>query len=63
MAQLNEREQPAGGPREREKAVRVFAKSIHRQLKASGYDARQMVALATELIGLVTEEMRDEDAR
>ncbi len=64
MAQLNEREQSIGsGPRDRERAVRVFARSIHRELKANGYDARQMVALATELIGLVTAEMRADEAR
>jgi hypothetical protein len=62
MAQLMERDvakTPAN--RERDKAVKVFAKSIHRELKANGYDARQVVALATELIGLVTEEMREEE--
>lgn len=62
MAQLMEPEAIAGqGPRERDKAVKVFAKSIHRELKANGYDARQAVALATELISLVTAEMREEE--
>jgi uncharacterized protein (UPF0335 family) len=59
MAQLIERE-PASAdlPRsERDKAVKIVAKSVYRELKANGYDARQMVALATELISLVTAEM------
>ena len=61
MAQLIERD-PAQAdlPRsERDKAVKIVAKSVFRELKANGYDARQMVALATEIISLVTAEMND----
>ena len=61
MAQLIERD-PAKVelPRsERDKAVKIVAKSVYRELKANGYDARQMVALATELISLVTAEMNE----
>jgi len=36
------------------KAVRILAKSIYRQLTAQGYDDKQIVALATELISEVT---------
>jgi hypothetical protein len=36
------------------KAVRILAKSIYRDLTAQGYDDKQIVALATELIGEVT---------
>lgn len=60
MPQLMEREQAEGHPpRERERAVKVFARSIYKELRSNGYDARQMVALATELIGLVTADMKD----
>ena len=61
MAQLIERDQASELPRsERDKAVKIVAKSIFRELKGSGYDARQLVALATELISLVTAEMNEE---
>ena len=36
------------------KAVRILAKSIYRELTAQGYDDKQIVALATELISEVT---------
>ena len=51
---------PAG---ERDKAVRILAKSIFRELKTNGYTSRQIVALSSELIGLVTRDMRAEPAR
>jgi hypothetical protein len=39
---------------DRNKAVRILAKSIFRELTAQGYDQRQIVNLATELISEVT---------
>lgn len=47
---------------DREKALKILAKSIYRELKAYGYEPRQIVALSTELISLVTREMREESA-
>ncbi|MEZ4362254.1 MAG: hypothetical protein R3B48_18845 [Kofleriaceae bacterium] len=38
----------------RNRAVRILAKSIYRDLEAQGFDERQIVALATELISEVT---------
>ena len=38
----------------RNKAMRILAKSIFRELTAQGYDERQIVNLATELISEVT---------
>ena len=35
-------------------AVRILAKSIYRDLEAQGFDEKQIVALATELISEVT---------
>jgi hypothetical protein len=35
-------------------AVRILAKSIYRDLEAQGFDQKQIVALATELISEVT---------
>jgi hypothetical protein len=45
-------------PGERDKAVRILAKSIFKELKSNGYDNREIVALSSELIGLVTTEIR-----
>jgi hypothetical protein len=60
MPQLIERDASAQVPRgERDRAVKIVAKSIFRELKGNGYDARQLVALATEIIGLVTAEMNE----
>ena len=40
---------------ERDKAVKILAKSIFREMKTNGYETRQIVALSSELIGLLTE--------
>jgi len=45
---------------DRQKAVRILAKSIYRELTSKGYDERQIVALATELISEVTHRMATE---
>lgn len=42
---------------ERQKQVRILAKSLFRELTAQGYDERQIVSLATELISEVTTRM------
>jgi hypothetical protein len=39
------------------RAVKILAKSIYRDLEAQGFDERQIVALATELISEVTSKM------
>ena len=39
------------------RAVKILAKSIYRDLEAQGFDERQIVALATELISEVTVKM------
>ena len=39
------------------RAVKILAKSIYRDLEAQGYDEKQIVALATELISEVTTKM------
>ena len=43
---------PAGA--ERDRAVRILAKTIYKELTMNGYEGRQIVALSTELLGLVT---------
>jgi hypothetical protein len=44
---MNDREAKA-------RAVKILAKSIYRDLEAQGFDEKQIVALATELISEVT---------
>jgi hypothetical protein len=48
---------------QRNRSVRILAKSIFRELKTQGYDDRQIVALATELLSEVTDDMSRESAR
>jgi hypothetical protein len=47
---------------ERQKQVRILAKSIYRELASQGFDERQIVALATELISEVTQRMASESS-
>jgi phosphoribosylformimino-5-aminoimidazole carboxamide ribonucleotide (ProFAR) isomerase len=43
------------------RAVKILAKSIYRDLEAQGFDEKQIVALATELISEVTSKMSRTD--
>lgn len=45
---------------ERAKAVQILAKSIFKELRTQGYETKEIVALSTELLGLVTNELRPE---
>jgi hypothetical protein len=40
------------------RAVAILAKTIYRELRSSGFDARDVMALAGELLGEVTREVR-----
>jgi hypothetical protein len=44
----------------REKALKILSKSIYRDLRQNGYEPRQIVALASEIISLVTSDIKDE---
>lgn len=57
---LIEREVSAVSNLDRGKAMRILAKSIFKELRAYGYEPRQIVSLSTELISLVTHEMKEE---
>jgi hypothetical protein len=50
---------PAQSPN-REKALRILSKSIYKELRQNGYEPKQIVALATELISQVTSDIKDE---
>jgi hypothetical protein len=45
------------------RAVRILAKSIYKDLQAQGFDEKQIVSLATELISEVTSKMTREQVK
>ena len=47
---------PAPAPN-REKALQILSKSIYKELRENGYEPKQIVALATEIISLVTTDL------
>ena len=53
---MNDREAKA-------RAVKILAKSIYRDLEAQGFDEKQIVALATELISEVTNKISREHVK
>jgi hypothetical protein len=67
QTEKNQADRPVRGPSEpliqKNRSVRILAKTIYRELKSQGYGDRQIVALATELLTEVTEEMSRESAR
>ena len=44
----------------REKALKILSKSIYRDLRQNGYERAQIVALAGEIISLVTSDTKDD---
>ncbi len=44
---------------ESSRALRILAKSVFRELKSSGYTRSDMVSFTTELLSLVTSDIRD----
>ncbi|MFH1130790.1 MAG: hypothetical protein V1754_05605 [Pseudomonadota bacterium] len=48
------------GTKADDKALKIIAKSLFKELKLNGYDTSQIVSLSTELIGLVTSDIRAE---
>lgn len=41
------------------RALRILAKSVFRELKTSGYSRSDIVAFATEMLSLVSSELRE----
>jgi hypothetical protein len=60
MAQLVEREvlQDPSSRMARERAMKTMAKAIVRKLKEDGYEPRDVVALSTELLGLLASDIK-----
>lgn len=46
-----------------QKAVTIFAKSIYRELRASGYSGEDVMQLAGELLSLLTRDVQGEGSR
>lgn len=44
----------------RERALKILSKSLYRELRQNGYEPKQIVALATELVSLVTSDIKDD---
>lgn len=53
------RESVAPAPN-KERALKILSKSLYRELRQNGYEPKQIVALATEILGLVTSDMKDD---
>jgi len=45
------------------KGTRILAKSLFKELRGNGYSANQILSLSTELIDLVTQDLRDANAQ
>jgi hypothetical protein len=50
---------PAPAPN-KERALKILSKSLYRELRQNGYEPKQIVALATEILGLVTSDIKDD---
>ena len=50
-------------PKADPRAVQILAKNIYREFRASGFSERDVLALAGELLGLVTSDVKNEQAR
>jgi hypothetical protein len=43
------------------RALKILAKSIYKELRQNGYTRNEIVAFSTELLGLVTSEIKGSD--
>lgn len=44
------------------KGTKILAKSLFKELRGNGYSTKQILSLSTELIDLVTQDLRTADA-
>ena len=44
------------------KGTKILAKSLFKELRASGYTANQILSLSTELIDLVTQDLKGDES-
>ena len=45
------------------KGTKILAKSLFKELRGNGYSANQILSLSTELIDLITQDLKDEHAQ
>ena len=45
---------------DRSAGARILARSFYKELRASGYTPKQLLALSTELIDLITQDLHNE---
>jgi hypothetical protein len=45
------------------KGTKILAKSLFKELRGNGYSANQILSLSTELIDLVTQDLREANAQ
>jgi hypothetical protein len=45
------------------KGAQILAKSLFKELRGNGYSTNQILSLSTELIELVTQDLKDEHAQ
>jgi hypothetical protein len=57
LATMNTETQPVIN---RERALRILSKSLYRDLRQNGYEPKQIVSLASELIAQVTTDITDQ---
>ncbi|MBK8215703.1 MAG: hypothetical protein IPK71_18385 [Myxococcales bacterium] len=53
---------PTEAPRD-PRALAILAKSIYRELRASGFAEKDVVALAGELLGVIASEVEERNSR
>ena len=63
MAQSSPIASPSPQVKADPRAVQILAKNIYREFRASGFSERDVLALAGELLGLVTSDVKNEQAR
>jgi hypothetical protein len=50
---------PMNAVAERQRAMRIMAKAIFKNLKEDGFDNKDAMALSSELLGLITTDLRE----
>ena len=60
VQQLEEKSPSAPLPFDRAAGARILARSFYKELRSSGYTPKQLLALSTELIDLITQDLQKE---
>ena len=60
---MAQQQEPLQTPQSRERALKILAKSIYKELRQTGYEPKKIVPLSTELLDLVMDELRADGTR